>query len=338
MPDSRCRQRQTGLSGVICLQDIEVRKIFTLLSACTKNDQPLVQSVLEEMEQSIDYHILASLDQYVFLTNKGRDLEMLMKNFKIPAQMDCTQAFALVGKFTPMMDSFKQILQESSDNADISIDESYKDIHIIKREHLASSLIESRDILVKSEGFELWRDRAKYVYRNGESQKLKEEMDHFTCPTTTLGEIHVSYATLNAFRQRFEQHQDNIVTWQSVNQQRHERIREWLEKWLTICGLLALVGVAVYTIRYVGSYGVMDDEVFRYEIIGMIGLLVLYFIARLLVFILSKNYKLLEEWAGETIKVIVFIGWIVWQLVILQITTSALSVFWSFATQYLQQL
>jgi sRNA-binding protein len=211
---------------VIQLEDIRVRKIFTLLSACVKNDLPMMQIVIEKMRQSEEYHLLSSLDEFVFLSDQGRNLERRVRNFKLVQQKNLARTYNLLNNLNSLASEFKNVLNESRNAAEEPINRDYREVHILEQNYLQIRLKHDERTLNKSEVYRLWQDRNDYLYENDVARRLKVDMDFFQCSIVTKAKIHLSYAALESFQNRFQQNRSQIISVQESRKRKNAQAEQ----------------------------------------------------------------------------------------------------------------
>ena len=250
------------------MEDIAIRKLFTLLSACTNNHTPMIQILKEKLILSEEYQLLSSLDQYFFLSDQGRDLKKRIRDFKIIQPDNLASAYNLLNNLTSLASEFKNVLAVSKSNVEVPINRSYREAHILEKGYLQKTLERDKTTLETSEVYLQWQDKNNYYYENEAAYELKEEMDYFKCDTETLAEIHQSYVALEAFQNRFQQNRDWIVSHEeyvqrekALNEEKKRRRKAWISKnypgWLLGLDVIVVIGVIIYIGNKRGIEGVL---------------------------------------------------------------------------------
>ena len=303
------------------MQDIAIRKLFTLLSACVKNHTPMIQILKEKMILSADYQLLSSLEQFDFLTDQGKDLVKRIRDLRIIQQDSLANTYNLINNLTSLASEFKDVLNESRLNAEEPINRPHREAHILEKGYLQIRLDYDKRALETSEVYRLWQDRNNYFYENEAAYELKEEMDSFQCGTETLAEIRRSYVALEVFQNRFQQNRSWIISRQEYEQrekalieEKKRRRKEWISEnyplGLEVLALIITVGVIISAGVEKGFVGVLV------AISGdIVGGFVIWVLASVLFFILSLFMG--EDTSAKALAVVFSILVILYQYLIL---------------------
>lgn len=181
----------------------------------------MTQIVLEKVIESEEYQLLSSMDQFDFLTDRGRNLEKRMRDFKIIQPDNLASTYNLINSLTSLASEFKDTLKESKSNAEEPINRPYSEAHILEKNYLQIRLDQDKRALDKSEVYCLWQDRNNYFYENDAAHQLKVEMDSFKCGTKNQAEIRQSYVAMESFQNRFQQNRSGIISFQEYEKRKN---------------------------------------------------------------------------------------------------------------------
>jgi hypothetical protein len=199
------------------------KQLLTLLAACVKDDNILGNIVLHRISTGSDYQLVKNLDDYSCLTEQGISIYKRAQQFILPESASYSTACNLDSELNKTVTELKQLQIESEKNAGISINEPYQPVHIIEKGRLSDLIRDKKRALEATEGYQVWKERNNYVYRNEAASQLKKDMDTFSWAESSLEEIHASYAILNTFRNRFEENKREIITVETNQKQRKKQ-------------------------------------------------------------------------------------------------------------------
>jgi hypothetical protein len=291
------------------MENMAVRKLFTLLSACTSDESSLARIVLEGMEQSDDKKVLSAMGNFAFLTSEAWILETRMSQFKIPPVSHCSTLFDMSSNLRKMVVEFKQLREESEKNAKVPINQPYQSVHIMEKGRLSDLIMEKKRALEDSEGYQVWKDRNNYVYQNDAASQLKNDMDSFTNADSSLEEIHASYAILNNFKNHFERNERDIITVERVKQESKRKKFDNFSYSVIVFVIISAIGLIVTVFKQEGFW-----SGFGVIIIEILAFFAVYIISDIISKVLGIFVKRFEVIYGDNLLIFGYIGLLIFNI------------------------
>lgn len=231
-------------------KESNVRRLLTLLAACTKDEYLLSKIVQERLQASPQYKVLQQVNDYDFLTEQAVNIKTRMQGFSLPENANVAQCYQAFDQLEGLIREFNTLKEESEKNAGLSIGSSYQPIHIISKGVLADLVREKRQALENSAEYRIWQGRHGYVFLNDETRQLEKDMNAFQCRADSLPEIHDSYQQLRSLATRFKNGNNNngiITTEEHRKRQSAKNIAQLKKvvKYALIIGAILGIGGAI---------------------------------------------------------------------------------------------